>query len=635
MPDEIAVTQQEQAWVDTVIKDNNALYKERHDIMHRLRKMRMLRGKDTAVGPMQKLLGAGMRVPLGYRLVQNVVGRMNSERPTFTRVPRRPGDKQSAANLANSADPMLQTFEQLSHRPLVLHTYDQLAGDGFAVWKLRRVPWEGYPLREGFDSDKAYNKAVALFVVNAGDQPLRAQLVDPLNFMPSREEWDASYVIEKGRRNIKPFMRQHRLAFGLNNRLERIPEGEPYPELELPSGMRPMEEIIEVWTDEFVYIRLGIRGKKYLKFKNDVTDDGLIPYAWGSGESTAMRDPAADSLSVLFPIGALEPWMNMMMNTMASWAIVGGTPILWTARQAVAGAPMVSQVAVSDIPLGKRIDLGTGGQIGFVTPPPVGREVIEFIQLLEGFIERAGLAPVTEGLIGTRTPGLAFSSALEAATSKLKPLNHSAERILEEVVQKSWKIVEDIGVPIYVNGAGFRKGRGGAGRQRIQGRYVIDPKDIDGYYDIHCKIKMSSLQDLISQGMHAAMMKAHKLWAEDRSMTFAGVEDTESERREIRRDDARKLPVIFMRAVQEAIKEDPNLQRMANDLSEQGVDMAQVLQEAAFGGEGGGDAERVFEGAPQPRGQPAPSAGGKTSGSPTQPKGPRPTKQPRRQRRPK
>ena len=635
-------TTSECAWADTAIKDNRALYRERHKIMHNLRVMRLLRTKSVAPGPMQKYLAEGIKVPIGYRLVQSIVGRMNAERPIFERIPRRPREKDDAMMLANSADPMLQTFEQLAHRPLLLHLYDQLVGDGFGVVKMRRIPWQGYPIQQEGQSDKDYNKAVAEFVVNAGDQPMRAQLVDPLNFMPSREEWDAAFVIEQGKRNVSSFLRQNRLTLGVNNRLLKIPDGEPYPELELPSGMRPQDEIVEIWTPESVFIRIGTSGKSYLKFPNDVTGDGLLPYAWGSGESTSLRDPAADAMSVLFPIAALEPWVNLMLTTMAAWSIIGGTPILYTSRQAVANAPIVSQIGLAEIPLGKRIDLGTGGQIGFVSPPSVGREVVEFVRLLLDFVDRAGLAPMTEGLIGTRTPGLTFSSAMEAALSKLKPLLSNAEGILAQWVKICWKIVEDIDAPIYVNGMGFRKGRGGSGRETQLGRYVIDPRHIDGYYDIHAKLKMSSLQDLITQGMHGAFMKAHGLWAEDRSMRFAGVDDPSSERREINRDKARSLPIVFMHSLQEAIKEDPNLQKLATDLEAQGVDMATLLTNAAFGGgqvetdvlgDLGGEGGGTYGGAPQPRGGAAPQAGGSPAGMPSRPRGPRKNKSPRGQRR--
>lgn len=132
--------------------------------------------------------------------------------------------------------------------------------------------------------------------------------------------------------------------------------------------------------------------------------------------------------------------------------------------------------------------------------------------------------------------------------------------------------------------------------------------------------------------MHAAFMKAHELWAEDRSMRFSGVDDPAAERREINRDKARKLPVIFMKAVQDAIKESPDLQKINADLQAQGVDMTEQLMATAFpdqAGGGGGGSNGTFGGAPQPRGGPAPQAGGRATGSPKQAGGRRQNKQPR------
>lgn len=619
------LTDIERKWVDTVVQNGRNVYEERFDTMHRLRAMRLMRTKVSTVGPMQKYLGDSIHAPLSYRLVKNIVGKMSAERPHFTRVPRRPAENDAAFRLANSADPLLQTYEQQSRRALVRNAYDNLSADGVAVAKVRRMPWQGYPLPEEDESDAAYNKRVADFVLNAGDQPLRSHLVDPLNFMPSREEWDATYVVEQGKRSTLQLINTLGLKFGLNNRLESVPEGEPHPWRELPRGVPNYIPVEEIWTAEHCYLR--VRGGNYMKFRNEL---GFIPYVWASGEGTALRDPMADSLSVLYPLAQVEPWLNMMLSTMAAWSVVGGTPILWTARQPMANAPIVAQIALSEIPLGKRIDLGTGGQIGFVSPPPVGREVIEFTRLLIEMVDRAGLAPVAEGQIGARTPGTAFSSAMEAATVNLKPLIHSAEGFLAEWVKLSWRFIEDMDTTVHITGLGFRKGRSGRGRDKQWGRYAIDPKDIDGYYDLHAELKGSSLQDLISQGMHAAFMKAHELWAEDRSMRFAGVEDPAAERREVMRDKARKLPIVFMKAVQDAIKESPDLQRMQADLSAQGVDIVQQIMATAYpGAEGEGGGGGTFNGAPQPRGQAAPGAGGRATGSSKQSGGTRQNKQPR------
>jgi hypothetical protein len=507
-------------------------------------------------------------------------------------------------------------FEQIARRPLFWQLLDQVLGDGRGHIKIQKDIWKGYPVKFETEMDKEYNKRVSEFIMRASSHPIRSRLVDPLNIMSPPTEYDPPYTIEQGHRPLLATMNRLGLAFGVNNKITQNPDTLAHPILELPRGMAPSVPVEELWTDDECFIRIA--GQDVIKYPNDL---GFIPYVNVMGEVSSLNDPSLQSLSILYPYQGIEPWLSTLMSTMAAWSILGGTPILWTSRRPYQGAPPPNDLTLSEIPLGKRVDLGTGGEIGFVQPPPIGREVLEFLNTLVGFLDRAGITPLASGILGSRTPGTAFNAAIEAATGKLKVVVDNLQYGLADWVKMSWRVIESINQPIYVTGIGLQQGL--MGKRMAPGRFVIDPKDIDNYYDLNCELTVSSLQDTISKGMHGAFMKSHKLWSRDRAMKFSGVDDPWEEFQTTLRDDLEESPMVKMQILQEALKADPELAKRAEELQNQGVDIQALLtgEPGLPGGSSGGGGQ--YGGAPQPRGGPAPQAGGRSTGRPRRPGGER------------
>lgn len=602
-------------WVASVINENRRIYGELHRVIHHLRRMRAMRLSGRVPRSFQRILGQGVRAPMSWALVQTIVGLISKNVPQFKRIPRKPSERAAAARLATSAWPLIQTYSRIARKPLFVLSCDQLVGDGRTIWKLRRSVWENYPDRDPGEDDDSYNRRVEDFLNSeARKSPLlRASLVDPLTFMPSREEYDASFVIETGRRPLLTTMRSLGLKFGVNNRLVPLAEGQAVHELELPSGLSPTAQVDEVWTDEYVYIRIN---GETLKFENEF---GFIPYAWRFGQLTSIPDPVLEGTSVIFPFMGLEPWLNTLVSVVVAWSILGGTPILQMETVGnVASVPPATETPQADIPLGKMVYPAVGRRLSFVQPPAVGREVIEAVNMILGFYDRAGITPLARGLIGTRTPGLTLSSALEAASDMLTPIVKNLEGVLEDVVIMTWRAVENFGLPMWVTGTSTVEESVGPGRKPVLSAWRIDPKDIDGYYDLHCTLKLTNLQDIISRGMHAAFMKAHGLWSEDRSMEFAGVDNPEAERLERFKDRLRQTPLYNLIAIQRALEDEPELQSMVQQGQSMGLDLLGILQQL-------GSAGGIYGGAPQPRGGPSPMAGGRSAGAPRRPTGPRGT----------
>jgi hypothetical protein len=592
MAEMLEVRPTEATWVEETISQNKSTYSETHKLIDQMRRLRYMRAKARPPRAFQRLIGKGIRSPLSYNLVQTITGMIVRERPKYSRVPRSGVERQKAQTLANSADPMMQSFEQIAHRPLFFQWADQAVSDGRVIGKIRRVPWEGYPLRKAGEKDKDFNNRVAKWVMNASTHPIRATIVDAMGFMPDRNEWEPQFVIETGNRPTLPTFK----ALGVvptNEGFKQIPTDKPYPDDEIPTGTQPTVPVEELWTPDALYIRVA--REQVLKFPNDF---GFIPYAWNYGATTSHNDPALEGMSVLYPYLGLEPWVQMLLGVLASWSIVGGTPILVQTTDRTAGASNAG--AIADVPLNKMVTLPPGGDMKFVQPPPVGREIIEFIQLLMDFIDRAGITPLAQGHIGTRTPGLTVASALEAASGKLIPIKSNLENFHETMVKMSWKTVyNNIKQPIHVTGTGLVERDKLPGRRKGRGRFIVDPKDIDDYYDIKAELSFDTIQDEIAKGTHAATMKAHRLWGKRRAMRFSGVDDPEDEIDEIALDELSDTPVVRTQIIQQAIQDEPELQKIQQDLADQGVDIVQLLVGGGAPGADGQSSGQIFQGGDQ------------------------------------
>lgn len=626
--------------INSVIQDLNRQYIETAKKIHAVRKLRFMKSDPSAPRAYQKVLAGGLRSPLSYRLVQTVTGMITKDRPTYRRVPRNTHDRESASRLQASADPMMQDLERIARKPLYYNFVDALVADGRGIMKCYRDAWNGFPVKAAETDDGAYNKMVADFVSTGNTHPLRMRQVDALNFMTPTTDYDPPYVMEAGKRPTLGVCQAYGIKFGTNNRIEMMPDATAFHAYELPRGIAPTIDVEEIWRDDEVYIRIGTAqaGGQVFKAKNDM---GFKPYVWAFGETSSHPDPSLQGLSILYAYAGIEPWLNTMLTVLASWGVIGGTPILYTSRKLPPGATSLPDVGVQmgEIPLGKRIDLPPGGEIGFVQPPPVGREVLEYIKFLVDFLDRAGLPNLAYGSIGTRTPGTAFQGALEQAIARVNPIVNSAEAALCDIIKMQWQIVEQIGKPLYMTGTGIQPSS--KLKRRSLGRFVIDPADIGGYYDLHAKIRVGNTQDLISRGMHAAFMKNQGLWSRDRAMEYSDVDSPFDEYKFIMRDRLEESPLIQQMTLMEALQEEPEFVARTQELAAQGIDVQSLLLNtgapggvAAMAQATGGSGQiksRAVTGSstppkPTPKGagpQAAPAHGGKPAGSPKRPGGPR------------
>jgi len=611
-------------WAQKYVIDTKANFTEAKALMHGLRQLRFMRTSARPSKPYQRLVAKNVHAPLAYALGQTATGSIARSRPTWLVSPRTdsPDDVKLAEALSVSGDLLFQTYERFSRKPLYWKFLDQCVCDGMGIWKFARTPWANYPLRENYNEDDEYNTAVDKFLEDRPPIPLRARLVDPLTFFPPTNEWASPVIMESALRPARETFHALRLQGTSSTNVVRVPEGTPYDFREPPPAAGTFMEVSEIWSESEVIFVLGAPFSQVFAFENDPSIfAGKLPYSWASGEVSGLDDPAVSNLSVLFPLMYLQPWMDTLLAMMVAWAAIGANPTAWTSRDVGAGVQEPG-VKVTDFQPGKVYSLGTGGKMGFLEPPSIGREAIRLLEMFINLSDRVGLAPIVSGIIGTRTPGLTQSAAMEAAISKLSPVVDNAEFCLAEALKLSFHAIENvIQKPVWVSGWQFEE----ATQTKRKGAHRISPADVRGHYDISCSLKVDTLQDVIAKGTHAAFMNNAELWGRRRSMQFSGVTNVSEEEDSLLKDRVASLPVVQAFLATIATQNDPILSAFAAFLAQSGLAPEQLLtgevDMAALMGNGEGPGQGL--GRRNLGGQPK-RGGGRPSGSPTQrPRGPK------------
>lgn len=621
-------TSQEVNLVQRTIADQKRIYQEYVTVTRQMRRQRALRLDTRTPRSFQRLIGKGVRAPLSWSVVQTINGLMAKSPPYFSRIPLSTAKKEDANKLAATCWPLLQTFSRMAHRNLYYLIIDQLSGDGKSVVKFQRKALADYPDQADFTDENgkfnasAYNEAVKVYLSQDGHNPFRLALVDPVVFWPDRSD-EPEYVVESGNRALVPTLKALNLRLGVNNAIMEAPEtkaaGYTFSEEMIPTGLSPYEKVDELWTEDACYLQLA---GQIIKLPNEL---GFIPYAWRGGMETSIPDPVMENVSTVFPFYGLEPELNTLLTSIVAWSVLAGMPVAIIETPASTGVPQGQETPPTDIPMGQMMQLAAGKKFSFASPPPVGDTVVQAANLILSFYERAGVTTAARGMIGTRTPGLTFTSALEAAADMLVPIKTGAEGIMEDIIRMTWKAVVKLNLPIYVTGEDVVEATG----RKQYSNYQITPRLIGNYYDIHCEIRPSSTQDQIQKGMHAAFMNQHQLWSTERAMVYSGVDNPIAERIELLKDTIRHTPLYQRMAMMAALQNDPEGQQMVEEAKAQGVDLLGLEdfsgQAEPAGGGGGAPPEGLPGG--QVRGLPAPSAGGRVAGAPRQPTGPRPVAQ--------
>ncbi len=581
------------------VEQRRSLYQERDVVMHNIRRYRLMRQKTYMPKAYQRRFGGGngVKLPTMYRLVQTAVSAIAKRFPMVYVEPLSIGDRKAAAEMTRAAPLLLQAIERRAGRPFLYGLYYTLFGDGLGVTKTQPGAWSGFPLL-GDDEDPAvYNERVSRFLAEK-PLPFQCRIVDPLTFYPPLNEYGEGVVVESAYRSTPDVLRSLNIAPTSNGlALEKVPEGKPYPDTELPAGFPMNVRVDEVWSEGEVAVSIHGSEETWV-FENPT---GEHPYTWGFADPTGVEDPANVGMSVAYPLYYIAPWIDTMTGIMLAWGQLAA-PTPYTTQDFGPGVRPTQETKIETFQLGKMYHFATGRKPGILSPPDVGAPVLNFLNFLTGAAEGGGLpALVAGGGVGTRLPALTFQNTYEAGTDRLRSGTQAIETVIAGTLHKAFKIIGRYDTPVKTNGWDYVAGDMA---RKKRSWATIRPAEARKGRQIVVSLAIDSTQDKIAKGTHAQFMQNAQLWDVEEAMRFSGVENPEEMKDNIDADFARRMmqPLI----AQGTIMADPDMR---------------ALVEAQAEEEGGGEGGEPPGPGRNRKGVPAGRGGGKRGGATQRPRG--------------
>lgn len=542
-------------------------YQERNTLMWGMRRMRFLRSRVNPPLPYQDYLGAGVKVPISYRLIQTVVGAVAGEnRPIFhVSGP----DREVNERVARWLRLVLQNMEQRVQPALYWRFWASLAGDGMAVLKTVRRPWLRYPVRRPDQSDEDYIAEVERFFRSEADLPFRTRVVDPMTFFPPRTEWGLGEVaIEYGLRPAPAVYQALRVREAANGQLVPLSPGEPAPPEMSSLASSTGDSVIpvtEVWTSDTLFVL--VRDSQAFAFPNEI---GRIPYVYAFASAEAFADPLLQAVGAAFPLIYLEPWVNQKLSELVGFSNLQTTPTPYVVHRDV--RPDGATPDVVDFQAGRLHNFAGNVEVGSWD---IGRPA-EAIQVLATMIQLAKeftISPVPP-FAGTRTPGTAMAAAQERILSILRPMVDQAEAAWGELARLYLHLVANvIQAPVYVSGLSFAE-KSRERRAKVT-EVRLTPSEAAKVSNVLAEIDFKTITDRIAWHTHNVMMAQAGLWSRRRAMAESDVDDPEREMEDIMLERLLHHPLVQMYVLQGGTAGTP-LEAVASLLAQQGLDLSAV-----------------------------------------------------------
>lgn len=565
---------------DAVYKEvlaRRSLYQERDLVMHRIRRYRLMRHKPYMPKSYQRQLGGenAVKIPIMYRLVQTAVNSVAKGFPTILVEPIVPEDRRNADELGRALNLLIQSVENQAHVPFLYSLYFNLFGDGLGVTKTQRGPWSGFPLPAESEDPKDYIMRVAEYMQD-NPLPFTTRVVDPLTFYPPLDEYGKGVTIESAWRSTREVLQHLHLTADMSSSglaFHKVPIDHPWPDLEFPPGIPPTIRIDEVWSKDEVGI--VIQGDRDVWVFENPT--GTLPYTWGFAEPTGVHDPTNVGMSVVYPLYYLAPWIDTMAGIMSAWSLFAA-PTPFTTQDPDPRIRPTMEQKIDIFQPGKMYHFPTGRKPGILQAPPVGANVLDYINFLIQAADRGGLPALVSGSdVGSRLPNLTFQAAYEAATDRLRPAVQSAEHIIAGTLYKMLEVVSDTNIPVKVNGWDYVSDPDN--KQRTWA--VIKPDQAKKKRQITVSLAIDSTQDQIAKGTHAQFMVSAQLWDLATAMRFAGVANVQRTKDMIAADTAWRLALPAL--AQAILQNDPDFQAYQ---AQAAAAQAQAEQGGAEGAQG-------------------------------------------------
>lgn len=451
-----------------------------------------------------------VRTPIIKDLLFRVVGSFLAEPPRISCPPLNETDKEKRkANAREKA--LVAAWKRMTREvgyDVSVKLVDGALADGMSVaLTLERNEvysnMRGYPSRIEGQNAKAYLDEVEDYKKRA-ELPFVVMYVDPLTYYPvysgSRKtsEWyvynvplldamDEFGITEKEGRyvKIKP-----------NNRREPV-ENELFLE-------NKTVQVAECWTRNKVYYLID---RCFVEERENKRKRS--PFTVFGGLITSSMEPAKAYQSIIEPFKHLIPAVEELLAMKMNWSAIGAFPFFLdkNSEPSMGTLPTGLQEAenITDIRPGSVLR----GDVGFLSPPPVGQDLTDLVNLMLSFISKSGLASVMYGEMPAGSAGYLANQLATNSTLIYRPILKNFEMAMSEIMSNILRIVDDLGeeVPVYFDGK--------IKRRNVAEWMILDPKDINGFYEVDVKMKMVSQYDRIMGGDFGGRMNSAGILPKD------------------------------------------------------------------------------------------------------------------------
>ncbi len=376
-------------------------------------------------------------------------------------------DYREAASIAERADlAMIERFNKELGRDLIFNLTSQEVRDGESVLKVvhRQNAWANFPLGVSKDDQDGYKKSAPF--------PIAWRDIDRLSVVFENGEYGDEWVIEYGE-YAKPYLR-NRYSMVEDGRVlvdpARSLEGRPMPE-GLLSTSTGRSVKVEFFTDKEWHVIID--GSEAPGFPKQNPYSPHLPY---------FRAAAYESESLLYSLLYLVPRLDELLTMKLNWAALGAypNPVLEAVpNQAIMGldSPLGTSEEGDSAPFewvpGKLIETPLGKKFGFVSPPPVGRDINELTMIFQGLIEVAGIPSIMRGSSLSGATGYLANQQLAAASMAYRIASISAQRQLEKGLEFShWLVSNIVKQTVYVMGWDAINTRTGQPTKKAQQTYL-------------------------------------------------------------------------------------------------------------------------------------------------------------------
>jgi hypothetical protein len=429
-----------------------------------------------------------IKTPVLADMVQRLTATLTVNYPTWRRTPIGASDK--AQDQSSLVEKWLtaahRRMEDESNRSVFRQVMSAAIGDGMGVMQYTWLPenWKGFPRKAEEEQGKDYLARTDEYTMSR-PFPFGWRDVDPLSFFVYEPNEGDAEVLVIQRLPLAPTASRLGVRRDDSKKWVKAGAGKAVP----PnwSGAGEDVEVICHWSKTQVCWQID---GDYAR--TDPNPWGEVPFVWFSGLSSHENTPERAFLPVAFAFEHLIPLLDSLLTMKSNWMYLSAFPqqvlkLSNTRLQGMAtslGVPEQRTANLPTIELGKVLTLYEGEDHGFSSPPPVGTDLNQMIQLVMGLIDNAGIGQVLKGSSPGGDPtGYLYQQMVQAARLTYEPITanfRQAGRKGGSLLLKGVDRLAKRAVAVYGDDPKDSE------RQKW---LMLGPKDLGGNYNVDCEME--------------------------------------------------------------------------------------------------------------------------------------------------